>query len=57
MKDRVSHIAYLGNDENVRGLKGKLRVKEVSKIPGMSFSLNRANRLIKKVNRKKNTIN
>ena len=57
MKDRVSHIAYLGNDENVRRLKGKLRVKEVSKIPGMSFSLNRANRLIKKVNRKINTIN
>ncbi len=57
MKDKISHITYLGNDENVRGLKSKLRLKEVSKIPGMSFSINRANRLIKKVNQMKRTTN
>jgi len=57
INDRVSHIAYLGNDENVVRLKRKLRLKEVNKIPGMSFSMNRADRLIKKVNRMKNAIN
>jgi hypothetical protein len=57
INDRVSHIAYLGNDGNVTKLKRKLRLKEVSKIPGMSFSMNRADRLLKKVNRMKNTIN
>jgi hypothetical protein len=57
MNDGVSHIAYLGNNENVTRLKRKLRLKEVSKIPGMSFSINRADRLIKKVNRMKSTFN
>jgi hypothetical protein len=57
MNDSVSHIAYLGNNENVTRLKRKLRLKEVSKIPGMSFSINRADRLIKKVNRMKSTFN
>ena len=57
INDRVSHIAYLGIDGNVTKLKRKLRLKEVSKIPGMSFSMNRADRLLKKVNRMKNTIN
>jgi SAM-dependent methyltransferase len=56
INDRVSHIAYLGNDGNVTRLKRKLRLKEVSKIPGMSFTMNRADRLIKKVNRMKNII-
>jgi 2-polyprenyl-3-methyl-5-hydroxy-6-metoxy-1,4-benzoquinol methylase len=49
INDRVSHIAYLGNDGNVTRIKRKLRLKEVSKIPGMSFSINRADRLIKKL--------
>jgi len=57
INDRVSHIAYLGTNENVTKLKRKNRLKEVSKIPGVSFSMNRADRLIKKVNRMKNTIN
>lgn len=57
MNDSVSHIVYLGNNENVTRLKRKLRLKEVSKIPGMSFSINRADRLIKKVNRMKSTFN
>lgn len=57
INDRVSHIAYLGTNENVTKLKRKHRLKEVSKIPGVSFSMNRADRLIKKVNRMKNTIN
>lgn len=57
MNDSVSHITYLGNNENVTRLKRKLRLKEVSKIPGMSFSINRADRLIKKVNRMKSTFN
>jgi hypothetical protein len=56
INDRVSHIAYLGNDGNVTRLKRKLRLKEVSKIPGMSFTMNRADRLIKKVNRMRNII-
>jgi hypothetical protein len=56
INDRVSHIAYLGNDGNVTRLKRKLRLKEFSKIPGMSFTMNRADRLIKKVSRMKNTI-
>ena len=56
INDRVSHIAYLGNDGNVTRLKRKLRLKVVSKIPGMSFTMNRADRLIKKVNRMKNII-
>lgn len=56
INDRVSHIAYLGNDGNVTRLKRKLRLKEFTKIPGMSFTMNRADRLIKKVNRMKNTI-
>ena len=56
IKDRVSHIVYLGNDENVTRLKRKLLLKEVNKIPGMSFAINRADRLIKKVDRIKNTI-
>jgi hypothetical protein len=49
INDRVSHIAYLGNDRNVTRIKRKLRLKEVNKIPGMSFSINRADRLIKKL--------
>jgi methyltransferase family protein len=57
INDRVSHIAYLGTNENVTKLKRKHRLKEVNKIPGVSFSMNRADRLIKKVNRMKNTIN
>ena len=57
INDRVSHLAYLGNNGNVTRLKRKLRLKEVSKIPGVSFSMNRADRLIKKVNRMKNTVN
>jgi hypothetical protein len=56
INDRVSHIAYLGNDGNVTRLKRKLRLKEFSKIPGMLFTMNRADRLIKKVSRMKNTI-
>jgi len=57
VNDRVSHIAYLGTNGNVTKLKRKLRLKEASKIPGVSFSINRADRLIKKVNRMKNAIN
>ena len=57
INDRVSHLAYLGNNGNVTRLKRKLRLKEVSKIPGVSFSMNRADRLIKKVNRMKNKVN
>jgi hypothetical protein len=57
INDRVSHIAYLGNDENVAKLKRKMRLNEISKIPGVSFSMNRAERLIKKVNRMRNTVN
>jgi Methyltransferase domain len=49
INDRVSHIIYLGNDGNVTRIKRKLRLKEVNKIPGMSFSINRADRLIKKL--------
>jgi len=57
INDRVSHIAYLGNDVNVTRIKRKLRLKEVSKIPGISFGINSADRFIKKVNRIRNTIN
>jgi hypothetical protein len=49
VKDRISHIAYLGNHENVRKLKKKLLLNEVVKIPGMSFAINRAARSIKKL--------
>jgi 2-polyprenyl-3-methyl-5-hydroxy-6-metoxy-1,4-benzoquinol methylase len=51
--DKVSHIVYLGNDREVTKLKRKVLMKKVNEVPGMSFAINRTDRLMKKIERMK----